>query len=97
MDVVDEDGGPRPMEATLTAGPTTSSPATTGIPQQRPLQRPPAPDAIQGPANAAGADEAARCVAEDAAVEAARRAFELELELASTPTGSSTRPSSVYS
>lgn len=94
---VDGEGGPRVVEATLTAGPTTASPTGTGIPQQRPQQQPLAREPRQGQGNAAGAEEAARCVIEDAAVEAARRAFELEWDLASTPTGSSTPPSSVYS
>lgn len=97
MEVHEAGGGPREVEAALTSGPTTASPTVTGISQQRSLQQPPARAPILAQGDAAVPGEAALCAAEDAAVDAARRALEMEWDLASTPTGSRTPLSSEYS
>lgn len=94
---VDEEYGLREVKATLTAGPTTASPTAKGIPHQRPLQHPPARLLILGQGDAAVADEPALCAAEDAAAEAAGRAFEMEWDLVSKRTGSRTPLSREYS
>lgn len=84
------------MEATLPSGQTTASPTATGVPQLRPLQQPPARAPILMQGDSAVAVEAALCAVEDAAGEVVGRAFEIEWDLASTPTASRTPLSSEY-
>lgn len=93
---VDEAGGFREVEATLTAEPTTASPTATGIPLHRPLQQLQARAPILAQGETAVADEAALCGAEDAAVEAGRPAFETDWDLVSSPSQSCTPLSSEF-